>query len=218
MVKDIVIAHSKGGSGKSTLAGILLEAFEQTGLVDGLDLDPQGSFRRRIEAMVERGFQRPDSPALRIVDTRGELGARALDADLVLVPIGPTEDEIQVSADFLRTLPEESRKRVMLAPIRFQLVGRSLIREHHDALQYARGMADALQLAGVLPWITYRPLLQKLGQTWPENPFLKAPKGYERSKSFRTMIEECRDLANGLAYVLDMPELEVDISRPGEAA
>ena len=209
-MKTVLMAHSKGGVGKSTLAGILLEAWEGTGLVGAVETDRQESFQRRIDRLKEeRGFAQPDQPILQITDTRGELGARAHAADLIVIPVGPTEDELQVTVSFLESFGAEDRKRVALVPIRFHLAGRSLIRQHKEALDYIHAMVDQFELAAVLPWITYRPLVQEFSQVFPTNPFHAVPEAHQSNPSFERMLEEFREFANGVAFLLQLPELEL---------
>ncbi|CAH2606525.1 ParA family protein (plasmid) [Rhodovastum atsumiense] len=119
----ILVAHTpKGGSGKSTLAREVAVSGTMAGLTVALaDLDPQGTtsgwFRRRAaEAPVLVRFEPTDTGAelaaagvdLLVVDTppgqppylRQLLGR----ADLVLVPVRPTPDDLLGAAPIARSL------------------------------------------------------------------------------------------------------------------
>ena len=116
-MKTVLIAAQKGGSGKTTLARNLAVAASEEGRnVLCLDLDPQGSLRgwwesRESEApgMLDRD-PRPDGlrAALDAVQTRfdlciidtppaasGWLREALMAADLVLIPVRPSPDDLR---------------------------------------------------------------------------------------------------------------------------
>lgn len=116
-MKTILIASQKGGSGKTTLARNLAVAAAEAGRrVLCLDLDPQGSLRgwwesREAEAPVmfdrdpEPGVLRASLAAARkqfdlcIIDTppaaSGWLQEAMGAADLVLIPVRPSPDDLR---------------------------------------------------------------------------------------------------------------------------
>jgi len=126
-MKTIVLHTPKGGSGKSTLARELAVAFSQMGETVALaDLDPQGTTRgwydrRRDETPVVIGADAIDRAAeagvtVLIVDTppghiqapkpsETPLLARLISsADVVLVPVRPSPDDLLGAAPLAKTL------------------------------------------------------------------------------------------------------------------
>lgn len=116
MARVLVLHTPKGGSGKSTLARELAVGIAGAALVD---LDPQKTTtgwyaRRKAEApplfdpgALARGL--PDDIRVVVVDTPpGALSGRAAtalrSADLVLVPVRPSPDDLLAAAPIARSL------------------------------------------------------------------------------------------------------------------
>ena len=134
MMKTIVIAARKGGAGKTTLTRNLAVAASQDGLkVLCVDLDPQASLRgwwERREADAPSMLDRDPQPAeikaslaavsqafdLCLIDTpptRAEwLNEALLNADLVLIPVRPSPDDLRAVGN---TLAGVSRARIPFA-------------------------------------------------------------------------------------------------------
>lgn len=115
-MKTIAIIGQKGGTGKTTLAKILLAAFGNDGKVPlGIDLDPQASLCRwgdrraadtpAIMPMLASRLSHTLSTAAAqgvervVIDTAGRAKDEALAAvrvaDLVLVPLQPTTEDLE---------------------------------------------------------------------------------------------------------------------------
>ena len=129
-MKTIVLHTPKGGSGKSTLAREIATMAVHSGMSAALaDLDPQGTTvgwyqRRKSEdpALVDLG---PPPFNVKIADlARAELGLLVVDtppaqppflpallgvADLVLVPVRPTPDDLLAAAPIARSLAQHPR-------------------------------------------------------------------------------------------------------------
>ena len=129
-MQHIVVINPKGGSGKTTIATNLAASFAISGRSPALmDLDPQGSStdwlkkrpRRCTPIHGIRGFDRsnlvtrswrlrvPPSCESLIVDTPAGLKATSLPeitrgADVVLVPVVPSDIDIQATAHFIEDL------------------------------------------------------------------------------------------------------------------
>ncbi len=125
-MKTIAIIGQKGGTGKTNLATILLVAFENDGKLSlGVDLDPQASLckwadRRHADTpailpMVARRLPHALTVAAAqgvdvvIIDTAGRAKEEALSAvkvaDLVIIPLQPTTDDLETFAatrDYLK--------------------------------------------------------------------------------------------------------------------
>jgi chromosome partitioning protein len=119
-----VLLHTpKGGSGKSTLARELAVSFVEAGLqVAMLDLDPQGSttgwYGRRAASepvLIQAAGGKPDMAALKkagidalVIDTPPGTPAFLPDlvwlADVVLVPVRPSPDDLLAAAPIAATL------------------------------------------------------------------------------------------------------------------
>jgi chromosome partitioning protein len=142
----IVLATQKGGSGKSTLARSIAAEMTGRGRVAMLDLDPQGSltkwWQRReaddlqlvtgltradqiskaVDTLREQGFDWLiiDTPGARDEATRIALRS----ADLVLVPVHPSQDDLdavgptvaeikEAGAEFVFVLSRTTRARIV---------------------------------------------------------------------------------------------------------
>ena len=132
----IILAHTpKGGSGKSTLAREMAVAAARAGQTSALaDLDPQGTtagwYSRRQEtapALVRIGpagpFEEIEAAGvdLLVIDTPpgqppyvGQLLARA---DLVMVPVRPTPDDLLAAAPIARSLVKHPRWAFVLTQV-----------------------------------------------------------------------------------------------------
>lgn len=129
-MQQIVVINPKGGSGKTTIATNLAACFAASGRSPALmDLDPQGSSTDWLEKRPSRyppihgiqGFERsisvtrswrlrvPPSCESLIVDTPAGLQAASLPeitrgADALLVPVVPSDIDIQATARFVEDL------------------------------------------------------------------------------------------------------------------
>ncbi|KQQ17578.1 hypothetical protein ASF56_22930 [Methylobacterium sp. Leaf122] len=168
-MKTIAVIGLKGGSSKSTTALHLAVSAEAAGLsVAVIDSDPQGSaykwFERREaetpsiireidgDAFARlKGIAQKNGTDLLIVDTAGKAETTALAAcevaDLVLVPIRPTQFDLETLSTVKRTvrIAERTDKTwVMLAQVPTGSNARRMIEEGEAAIQ-----AYGLQLAPV---------------------------------------------------------------------
>lgn len=134
-MKTIAIISQKGGSGKSTLARHAAAMLPRAALVD---LDPQGTSRRWIERRREAGHTSPGFTVAKwdkltgihkaltersadylIIDTppshddeRAIRSAVEL-ADLILIPVKPTPEDIEVLAGVEALMDDKPRVYVM---------------------------------------------------------------------------------------------------------
>lgn len=134
-MKTIAVVSQKGGSGKSTLARHTAAMLPRAALID---LDPQGTARRWIERRREAGYKSPGFtvakwdklPAMHqvltqrgadylIIDTPpshdDERAIRAaVDlADLIVIPVKPTPEDIEVLAGVEALTDDKPRVYVM---------------------------------------------------------------------------------------------------------
>ncbi len=128
----IVLATQKGGSGKSTLARSIAAEMTGRGRVAMLDLDPQGSLtkwwqrREADDLQLVTGLTRADQIA-KAVDTLREQGFDWLiidtpgardeatrialhSADLVLVPVHPSQDDLDAVGPTVAEIKEAGAK------------------------------------------------------------------------------------------------------------
>jgi chromosome partitioning protein len=128
-MKVYTVASLKGGCGKSTIArhgSVILSQSGSTGL---LDLDPQGTARRWLAKRKAAGFARPQSVSatwdrvgqlIREAEGKGlknividvppehddqrSVRAAVAVADLVIIPVKPSPDDIEVVGDTLAAI------------------------------------------------------------------------------------------------------------------
>lgn len=137
-MKTIVLHTPKGGSGKSTLAREIATMAARNGVSAALaDLDPQGTtagwYKRRQNsepALVDLGAApftaKMDSLAraglgLLVIDTPPAqppfLPALLATADIVLVPVRPTPDDLLAAAPIARSLAKHPRWMFVLSQV-----------------------------------------------------------------------------------------------------
>jgi chromosome partitioning protein len=129
-MKTLVLHTPKGGSGKSTLARELATMAFRSGVATALaDLDPQGTtagwyhrrtagepalvdlgappFRTKMDSLAKAGLE------LLVIDTPPAqppfLPALLTTADLVVVPVRPTPDDLLAAAPIARSLAKHPR-------------------------------------------------------------------------------------------------------------
>jgi chromosome partitioning protein len=137
-MKALVLHTPKGGSGKSTLAREIATMGARSGVRTALaDLDPQGTtggwyqrrknpepslvdlgvppFTRKIGTLRDAGF------ALLVIDTPPAqppfLPTLLAEADLVLVPVRPTPDDLLAAAPIARSLARHPRWAFVLCQV-----------------------------------------------------------------------------------------------------
>ncbi|MDV2988262.1 UNVERIFIED_CONTAM: ParA family protein [Methylobacteriaceae bacterium AG10] len=168
-MKTVAVIGLKGGSSKSTAALHLAVSAEAAGLsVAVIDSDPQGSahkwFERReaetpsIIREIDgdafprlQGIARKNGADLLLIDTAGKAETTALAAceiaDLVLVPIRPTQFDLETLGTVKRTVRVAERLSqtwVMLAQVPTGSNARRMVEEGEAAIR-----AYGLQLAPV---------------------------------------------------------------------
>lgn len=119
-MKTIAVISQKGGSGKSTLARHAAAMLPRAALID---LDPQGTCRRWIDRRRESGYKNPGFTVAKwdkLLDLHRALTDRGADyliidsppshddertiraavelADLIMIPVKPTPEDIEVLA------------------------------------------------------------------------------------------------------------------------
>lgn len=134
-MKTIAVISQKGGSGKSTLARHAAAMLPRAALID---LDPQGTSRRWIERRREAGHKNPGFTVAkwdRLPDLHRGLTERGVDyliidtapshdderairaavelADLIIIPVKPTPEDIEVLAGVEALMSDKTRIYVM---------------------------------------------------------------------------------------------------------